>query len=59
LKNIYKKLIKNNIFLKEKIFITKNLEESYEIYKNKKIDINFSMRLHSIILSEVYNINFI
>jgi len=43
----------------KKISITKNLEESYEIYKNKKIDFNFAMRLHSIILSEVYNIDFI
>ncbi len=41
------------------IEICKNMEESYEIYKKKKIDINFAMRLHSIILSEVYNIDYI
>jgi polysaccharide pyruvyl transferase WcaK-like protein len=35
------------------------MQESYEIYKNKKIDFNFAMRLHSIILSEVYNIEYI
>ncbi len=39
--------------------ITKNMVESYEVYKSKKIDICFSMRLHSVILSQVYGMEFI
>lgn len=46
-------------FLSENIFISKNMLETYEIYKNKKIDICLSMRLHSMILSQVYGINFV
>jgi polysaccharide pyruvyl transferase WcaK-like protein len=41
------------------IKITKSIQETYEIYKNKKIDICISQRLHSIILSQIYSINFI
>ncbi|MCD5380559.1 polysaccharide pyruvyl transferase family protein [Candidatus Gracilibacteria bacterium] len=44
---------------KLQISICKNLEESYGMYKSKKIDINLAQRLHSIILSQVYGINFI
>jgi len=39
--------------------ITKNMQESYSIYLNKKIDINLAMRLHSIILSHTYEIKYI
>jgi len=35
------------------------MQESYDIYKNKKIDICLVMRLHAIILSQVYGIDFI
>jgi polysaccharide pyruvyl transferase WcaK-like protein len=42
-----------------KISICKNMQESYEIYTNKKIDLNLASRLHSIILSQVYEIDFI
>ncbi len=46
-------------FIKKDIKITTNLKETYQIYKNKYIDICFSQRLHSIILSQVYKIDFI
>lgn len=39
--------------------ITKTMEETYSIYKSKKIDYCIWMRLHSIILSSVYNIKLI
>lgn len=39
--------------------ITNSMEETYETYKNKKIDLCLSERLHSIILSNVYKIPFI
>ena len=35
------------------------MQETYEQYKNKKIDICLSQRLHSMILSNVYGIPFI
>jgi polysaccharide pyruvyl transferase WcaK-like protein len=35
------------------------MEETYSIYKEKKIDFCFSMRLHSIILSQIYAIPFL
>ncbi len=51
------------VFLKQFIWkgvgITKDLEETYNIYKNKQIDICFAERLHSIILSQIYKIDFI
>ncbi len=52
------------VFLKKfaqkfELKICKNMTESYEIYTQKKIDFNFASRLHSIILSEVYNIDYI
>ena len=43
----------------DKIKICKTMKESYEIYKQKKIDLNLASRLHSIILSQVYEIDFI
>ncbi len=54
LEKFYKKIKQ-----KDKVKICKNLDESYEVYKNKQIDINFAMRLHSIILSLVYDIKVI
>ncbi len=39
--------------------ITTSLKETYDVYKNKKVDIIFAQRLHSIILSQVYEIPFI
>ena len=46
-------------FSGENITIKKSMEEVYETYKNKEIDLCFSMRLHSIILSHVYKIPFL
>lgn len=46
-------------FLKSWVSISQNMEETYEIYKQKKIDFCLSMRLHSMILSQVYAIEFI
>jgi len=43
----------------DRIYICKNMQESYKIYTNKKIDLNLASRLHSIILSQVYEIPFI
>jgi len=43
----------------EDISICKTMKESYEIYTEKKIDLNIASRLHSIILSQAYNIDFI
>lgn len=48
-----KKILKNNIT------ITSNMAETYELYKQKKIDLSLSMRLHSMILSQVYDIDYI
>ncbi|MCT4617461.1 MAG: polysaccharide pyruvyl transferase family protein [Candidatus Gracilibacteria bacterium] len=58
------KLANDYVFLKYfsdkyNLKITKNMQESYEIYLNNEIDINFAMRLHSIILSHVYEIDYI
>ncbi len=52
------------IFLKKFIWnnsveIKKDLSSVYNIYKNKKIDFCLSMRLHSMILCEVYQIPYI
>jgi polysaccharide pyruvyl transferase WcaK-like protein len=41
------------------IELSKSMLDTYNYYKNKKIDICLSMRLHSIILSQIYNIPFI
>lgn len=46
-------------FIKSWVDITTSMQETYEIYKQKKIDFCLSMRLHSMILSQVYGINFI
>lgn len=39
--------------------ISKNMQETYDIYKNESIDLCLAMRLHSMILSQVYWIPFI
>lgn len=41
------------------VSITKNMQETYVNYKEKRIDFCISMRLHSMILSQVYGIPFI
>lgn len=46
-------------FIKPWIEITSSIKKTYEIYTQKKIDFCLSMRLHSMILSQVYGINFI
>lgn len=46
-------------FIKPWVEITNFMQETYEIYKQKKIDFCLSMRLHSMILSQVYGIEFI
>ena len=39
--------------------VTKEMLKVYDAYKNKEIDICIAMRLHSIILSHVYEIPFV
>ena len=51
--------LKNFLRDNENISICKSMSETYNIYISKKIDICLSMRLHSIILSQVYEIPFI
>lgn len=46
-------------FIKLWVEITSSMQETYEIYTQKKIDFCLSMRLHSMILSQVYGVNFI
>lgn len=46
-------------FIKPWVEITSSMTETYEIYTQKKIDFCLSMRLHSMILSQVYGVNFI
>lgn len=46
-------------FIKPWVEITSSMKKTYEIYTQKKIDFCLSMRLHSMILSQVYGINFI
>jgi len=43
----------------DRIRITNNMQETYEIYTQRKIDICLSMRLHSGILCQVYGIPFV
>lgn len=46
-------------FSNKNIEITKNIKETYETYNKNKLDMCISWRLHSIILSQVYKINFL
>jgi polysaccharide pyruvyl transferase WcaK-like protein len=46
-------------FISSKVDICDSMEEVYDQYRFKKIDLCFAMRLHSIILSQVYSIPFI
>ncbi len=48
-----------NFVWEEGVSIKQDMNEVYEAYKNKEIDICIAMRLHSIILSHVYEIPFI
>jgi len=41
------------------IEIAWSMQETYDFYKNKKLDIVLAQRLHSIILSQVYEIPFV
>lgn len=41
------------------VTITHTMDETYEYYREKKLDFCISMRLHSMILSQVYAIPFI
>jgi polysaccharide pyruvyl transferase WcaK-like protein len=41
------------------IEIACSMQETYDFYKNKKLDIVLAQRLHSIILSQVYEIPFV
>lgn len=52
--NFLKQFIKN-----WNVKICNIMKETYDVYKLKKIDICISMRLHSMILSQVYEIPFI
>ena len=45
--------------LKQNVTITHTMEETYQMYVEKKIDFCISMRLHSMILSQIYAIPFI
>ena len=46
-------------FLDSDVEIVENMQEVYNFYKNKKMDLCISMRLHSMILSQVYEIKYI
>lgn len=46
-------------FIKEWVSIVSSMEEVYDYYKQKKIDLCLSMRLHSMILCQVYDIEYI
>ena len=58
LSNDYKwmKLISSKL---KNIEIAWSMQETYDFYRNKKLDIVLAQRLHSIILSQVYEIPFI
>ena len=49
----------NKFVWDDNIEIKENMEDVYDVYKDKKIDLCISMRLHSMILCEVYNIPYI
>jgi polysaccharide pyruvyl transferase WcaK-like protein len=46
-------------FIRLWVDITASMNETYSVYKEKKIDFCLSMRLHSMILSQVYSIPFV
>ena len=41
------------------VYVAKNLDEVYSFYTEKKLDLSLAMRLHSMILSQVYEIPFV
>lgn len=54
----YKKIVSwTNI--ENKVYIAETLDEVYDYYKEKKMDLCLAMRLHSMILSQVYEIPFV
>lgn len=53
------KFLEKFVWSDQNITIKKSMVEVYSTYKNKEIDLCLSMRLHSIILSHVYEIPFI
>ncbi|NDK08734.1 hypothetical protein EOM39_05850 [Candidatus Gracilibacteria bacterium] len=54
----YNKIISKSSFEND-VFVAKNLEEVYNYYTEKKLDLCLAMRLHSMILSQVYEIPFV
>lgn len=54
----YNKIVSWTNF-EDKVYIIDNLQEVYTFYKEKKIDLCLAMRLHSMILSQVYEIPFV
>lgn len=54
----YRKIVSESSFEYD-VFITETIEETYSFYREKKIDLCLSMRLHSMILSQVYEIPFV
>lgn len=46
-------------FLDNWVFLPENMNKVYDFYKNKKMDLCLSMRLHSMILAQVYEISYI
>ncbi|MDD3303062.1 MAG: polysaccharide pyruvyl transferase family protein [Candidatus Gracilibacteria bacterium] len=55
----YYKNIISGAKLENKVYLIQDLNEVYSFYKDKKIDLCLSMRLHSMILSQVYEIPFV
>lgn len=54
----YKKIVSWTKF-ENKVYIIETLEEVYNFYKEKKMNLCLAMRLHSMILSQVYEIPFV
>lgn len=54
----YKKIVSWTKF-EYKVYIAETIEEVYDFYKERKLDLCLAMRLHSMILSQVYEIPFV
>ncbi|PZM84976.1 hypothetical protein DLH72_02570 [Candidatus Gracilibacteria bacterium] len=46
-------------FASDSVKILENMQEVYDIYKNKKMDLCLAMRLHSMVLAQVYEIPYV
>lgn len=46
-------------FASDSVKILENMQEVYEIYKNRKMDLCLAMRLHSMVLAQVYEIPYV